>query len=96
VTQATRASGAAEAKAAFDDLLAYCQACEAACVLVEKGLLRRMAVLACCLIRLSLTARHERCDVRPHLEDGAYRLRAAQTVKHFLIVFVRLTARHIS
>src|SRR5258708_31986698 len=31
-----------------------------------------MAVLGCCLIRLFLTARHERLDVQPYLEDGAY------------------------
>src|SRR5947209_5141790 len=41
--------------------------------LFEKGLLVRIAVLGCCLIRLFLTARHERLDVRPYLEDGAYR-----------------------
>ena len=34
----------------------------------------RLAVLGCCLIRLFLTARHERLDVEPYLKDGVYRL----------------------
>ncbi|MBV9121269.1 MAG: UPF0236 family protein [Chloroflexi bacterium] len=33
-----------------------------------------VALLGCCLIRLFLTARHERLDVPPDLEEGAYRL----------------------
>src|SRR5206468_748439 len=69
----TRASVAAEAKAAFDHLVAYCETCDSPFWLFEKGLLVRIAVLGCCLIRLFLTARHERLDVRPYLEDGAYR-----------------------
>jgi Uncharacterised protein family (UPF0236) len=69
----TRASVAAKAKVAFDDLVAYCEACETTFGRFEKELLVRMAVLGCCLIRLFLTARDERLDVRPYLEDGAYR-----------------------
>lgn len=69
----TRASVAAEAQAAFDRLSAYCQTCESPFWLFEKELLVRIAVLGCCLIRLFLTARHERLDVQPYLEDGAYR-----------------------
>jgi hypothetical protein len=69
----TRASVAAEAKAAFDDVLAYCQTCDGAFALFEKGLFLRIAVLGCCLIRLFLTARHERLDMRPYLKDDAYR-----------------------
>jgi hypothetical protein len=68
-----RASVAAEAQAAFDELMAYCQTCESPFWLFEKELLVRIAVLGCCLIRLFLTARHERLDVQPYLEDGAYR-----------------------
>jgi hypothetical protein len=69
----TQASVVREAKAAFDDVLAYCQACDATFARFEKGLLQRIAVLGCCLIRLFLTARHERCNLQPYLEDDAYR-----------------------
>src|ERR1700682_6314398 len=69
----TRASVTAEAKGAFDDLVAYCEACEAPFWRFEKELLVRIAVLGGCLIRLFLTARPERLDVRPYLEDGVYR-----------------------
>ena len=69
----TQASVVAEAKAAFDNVLAYCQQCEATFALFEKELWRRIAVLGCCLIGLFLTARHERFDVQPYLEDGGYR-----------------------
>jgi Uncharacterised protein family (UPF0236) len=69
----TRASVVAEAKAAFDDVLAYCQTWAVPFWLFEKELLVRVAVLGCCLIRLFLTARHERLDVQPYLEDGGYR-----------------------
>jgi hypothetical protein len=82
----TRASVAAEAKTAFDDLLAYCQTCEKPFWLFEKELLVRVAVLGCCLIRLFLTARHERLDVQPYLEDGVYRpgdAYAERTLKTF-------------
>jgi hypothetical protein len=64
---------AAEAKAAFDGLVAYCETCDAPFWVFEKELLAHIAVLGCCLIRLFLTARHERLDVRPYLEDGDYR-----------------------
>jgi hypothetical protein len=82
----TRASAAAEAKSAFDDLVAYCEACETPFWRFEKELLVRIAVLGCCLIRLFLTAREERLDVRPYLEDGAYRpgeAHAERTLKTF-------------
>ena len=52
---------------------AFCQTCEAPFWLFEKELLVRIAVLGCCLIRLFLTARHERLDVQPFLDDGKYR-----------------------
>src|SRR2546423_1003300 len=69
----TRASVATEAKTAFHDLVNYCQSCDTAFWLFEKELLKRMAVLGCCLIRLFLTARHERFEVQPYLHDDAYR-----------------------
>jgi|SRR5579859_488887 len=82
----TRASVAADAKAAFDELVAFCQSCDAPFWRFEKELLVRVAVLGCCLIRLFLTARHERLDVQPYLDDGAYRpgdVYAERTLKTF-------------
>ena len=62
-----------DAKAAFEDLVRYCESCNAPFWLFEKQLLLRIAVLGACLIRLFLSARHERLDVRPLLRDGNYR-----------------------
>ena len=70
----TQVSVAAETRAAFDGLMTYCQTCAKPFWLFEKELLVRLAVLGCCLIRLFLTARHERLDVEPYLKDGVYRL----------------------
>jgi hypothetical protein len=69
----TSASVRAEAKAAFDDLTQVCETCASPFWLFEKGLMARMAVLGACLIRLFLTARHERLDVQPFVGDGKHR-----------------------
>jgi hypothetical protein len=69
----TRAAVSAEARAAFDNLVSFCVTCDSSFWLFEKELLVRSAVLGCCLIRLFLTARHERLDLRPFLEDTVYR-----------------------
>jgi hypothetical protein len=61
------------AQVAFDDLVRFCETSEAPFWMFEKDLLVRIAVLGCCLIRLFLTARHERLDVQPFLKDGKYR-----------------------
>lgn len=63
----------AEALSAFDGLADFCQTCEAPFWQFEKQLLVRIAVLGACLIRLFLTARYERLDLEPFLEDGKYR-----------------------
>jgi hypothetical protein len=63
----------ADAQAAFDDLARFCQTCDAAFWLFEKELLIRIAVLGACLIRLFLTARYERLDLQPFLEEEKYR-----------------------
>ena len=63
----------ADAKVAFDDLVRFCQTCEAPFWQFEKQLLVRIAVLGACLIRLFLTARYERLDLQPFLKDGKYR-----------------------
>src|SRR5262249_49017321 len=69
----TSVSVRTEAKAAFDDLLTFSQGSEATLWQFEKQLLVRVAVLGACLIRLFLTARHERLDVRPFLDEDRYR-----------------------
>jgi len=69
----TSASVRADAQAAFDDLTRVCETSTSSFWVFEKDLLVRMAVLGACLIRLFLTARHERLDVQPFLEDGRYR-----------------------
>lgn len=69
----TSAAVRAEARGAFDDVARFCETCDSAFWLFEKNLLVQMAVLGVCLVRLFLTARHERLDVQPFLEDGHYR-----------------------
>lgn len=64
----------ADAKKVFDDLVLFCQTSELPFGKFEAELLVRMAVLGCCLLRLFLSARYERLDVQPFLEDGKYRL----------------------
>jgi hypothetical protein len=63
----------AQAKAAFDDVVDFCETCPSPFWMFEKELLVRLAVLGCCLIRLFLTARYDRLDVQPFLKDGTYR-----------------------
>jgi Uncharacterised protein family (UPF0236) len=58
---------------AADDLIQFCQRAEAAFGQFEQDLATRLAVLGCCLTQLFLTARHERLDVQPFLEDGRFR-----------------------
>lgn len=69
----TSASVRAEAKAAFDDAVRFCETCASPFALFETQLFVLMACLGRCLIRLFLTARHERLDLQPHLQDGKYR-----------------------
>jgi hypothetical protein len=69
----TRESVRADAKAAFDDVVGFCESCASPFWIFEKELLVRMAVLGGCLIRLFLTARYERLDLQPFLKDGKYR-----------------------
>jgi hypothetical protein len=63
----------ADAQAVFAELAQFCMTCEWTFWVFEKRLLVRMAVLGGCLMRLFLTARHERLDVRPFLDEGPYR-----------------------
>jgi hypothetical protein len=69
----TSESVLADAKKTFEELVQFCRTCEQPFGKFEKELLIRVAALGCCLIRLFLTARHERLDVQPYLENGRYR-----------------------
>src|SRR5437588_5945573 len=74
----------AEARQRFDKLLSFCLHNDHSFWKFEKCLLALLALLGRLLVRLFLTARHERLDVQPHLQDGAYRLSkvyAERTVK---------------
>lgn len=61
------------ARIAFDELVEFCRHCDLPFVEFEKQLLVRVAVMGVCLIRLFLTARHERLELQPFLQDGNYR-----------------------
>jgi hypothetical protein len=64
---------AAEARQRFEQMLAFCQQREYAFAKFEKCLFALLAVLGRLLVRLYLTARHERLDLEPYLQDGQYR-----------------------
>ena len=63
----------AAAKAAFDAAVEYCSTCNSVFSVFELQIVVHLATLGRCLIRLFLTARHERLDLQPHLQDGKYR-----------------------
>jgi hypothetical protein len=76
----------AKALAAFNHLADFCQTSDASFWLFEKQLLVRMATLGVLLIRLFLTARHERLDLKPYLDNARYRIGddyAERTLKTF-------------
>jgi hypothetical protein len=62
-----------EARAIFEDLLGFCESSLSSFAPFEKNLIVRVAVLGCCLLRLFLTARHQRLDVQPFLRNNKYR-----------------------
>jgi hypothetical protein len=64
---------AADARQRFEQILAFCRQREYPFVQVEKCLAALLAVLGRLLVRLYLTARHERLDLEPYLQDGHYR-----------------------
>jgi hypothetical protein len=74
----------AEARQRFEKLLSFCLQNEHSFWKFEKCLLALLALLGRILVRLFLTARHERLDLKPYLQDGVYRLDsdyAERTVK---------------
>jgi len=62
-----------EARAAFEEAVRFCEGCDSPFALFETHLFVLIAKLGRCLIRLFLSARHERLDVGPYLEDGRHR-----------------------
>ena len=68
---------AADARQRFEMLLNFCLQKEYSFAKFEKCLFALMAVLGRLLVRLFLTARHERLDLQPYLQDGQYRRGAA-------------------
>src|SRR5437868_10707324 len=75
------------AKAAFDRLLAYCESCDSCFAVFERELLVRLATLGACLVRLFLTARHERLDLQPFLDDHRYRAGQAYATRTLKTVY---------
>jgi hypothetical protein len=69
----TSASVRDAAQATFAEIVEFSQTAEYTFAKFEAELLKRLAVLGCCLLRLFLTARDERLDLQPFLEDGQYR-----------------------
>jgi hypothetical protein len=63
-----------EAAQAFAEVVEFCRTAELPFGAFERQLFLYIARLGACLIRLFLTARQERLDVEPFLEDGRYRL----------------------
>ena len=64
---------AAEARQRFEQVLQFCLRREYPFAQFEKCLFALLAVLGRLLVRLYLTARHERLDLEPYLRDGQYR-----------------------
>jgi len=64
---------AAEARQCFEKLLSFCLQREYTFAKFEKCLFALMALLGRLLVRVYLTARHERLDLEPCLRDGLYR-----------------------
>src|SRR5579871_6904496 len=61
-----------EARQRFEMLLCFCQQNEHPFWKYEKCLCALLAVLGRLLVRLYLTSRHERLDLKPYVRDGAY------------------------
>src|SRR5271163_4680094 len=56
-----------------DDLVQFCESSNLTFGQFEHEAAIRLAVFGCCLTQLFLTARHQRLDVKPFLEDGRFR-----------------------
>lgn len=84
VCPVTPASVEAEVRQAFEEALAFARSSEFSFWKFEKQLFVLMAALGRLLLRLFLTARHQRLDVQFYVQDGGYRVGKAyaeRTVK---------------
>src|SRR5438477_8838350 len=73
-----------EAQSGFVHVADFCQTSNDSFWQFEKKLFVFMAALGVCLIRLFLTARQQRLEVKPFLQDGKFRLgtdQAQRTLK---------------
>ena len=70
----TAESVATEARQAFEKLLVFCLQSDLSFHAFEQGLFPLVAIVGRLLVRLFLTARHERLDLQPYLQEEGYRL----------------------
>ncbi len=63
-----------EARQTFEEVVAFCEQSDLSFWDFETRLFVLMAAMGRLLVRLFLTARHQRLDLKPHLADGKYRL----------------------
>ena len=63
----------AQARQQFEQALTFCLNSQCSFKGVENHLFTLLAALGCLLLRLFLTARHQRLDLDDHLQDGQYR-----------------------
>src|SRR5438552_3651821 len=81
---ASAAAVAAQARQAFENLLCFCRQDGSTFRRFEASLLAQVFALGCLLVRLFLTARHERLDVGPYAPRNGWRRGdpdAARTLK---------------
>jgi len=70
----TRETLVLEARQRFEKVLGFCQQHEHPFWKFEKCLFALLAVLGRLLVRLYLTSRHERLNLKPYVQEGGYRL----------------------
>jgi hypothetical protein len=75
----------------FEDLLRVCQQVDGSFWEFEKCLRGWLATLACALVRLFLTARHERLNLQPYLQRGTHRLGEAYAPRKLKTLYGELT-----
>jgi len=88
-------SARGDAQVAFDQVVNFCQSSDDSFWQFEKKLFVFMATVGVCLIRLFLTARQQRLDVQPFLQDGKYRLGKQQSRRTLKTAYGKVTyGRH--
>jgi hypothetical protein len=82
-----------EAQSGFDKVADFCQTSDDSFWQFEKKLFVLMAALGVCLIRLFLTARQQRLEVKPFLQDGKFRLGNDQAQRTLKTAYGKVTYR---